>query len=83
MTRTTIDLDAPVLEELKRIQEKEGRSLGAVASSLLADALAARKKPAPPRRFRWNSRSMQPRISLEDKEALWAILDRSTEDRPE
>jgi len=75
MPRTTIDIDAPVLEELKRIQEREGTSLGAVASSLLADALAARKTPAAPRRFRWNSRSMQPRVSIDDKEAVWAILD--------
>jgi hypothetical protein len=80
MPRITIDLDAPILEELKRIQEKEGRSLGAVASSLLADAIAARKKPAPARRFHWISRSMQPRISLEDKEALRAILDGSPKD---
>lgn len=75
MPRTTIDIDAPVLEELKKIQEREGTSLGAVASSLLADALAARKTPAVPRRFRWNTRSMQPRVSMDDKEAVWAILD--------
>jgi hypothetical protein len=75
MPRTTIDLDAPILEELKRIQEEEGRSLGAVASSLLTDALAARKKPAPVRRFRWISRPMGSGVAIEDKEAIWAILD--------
>lgn len=75
MPRTTIDIDAPVLEELKRIQKKEGTSLGAVASSLLADALAARKTPATPRQFSWNTRSMEPRVSIDDKEAVWAILD--------
>jgi hypothetical protein len=72
MPRTTIDLDEPLLEELKRIQE-EGRSLDSVANSLLADALAARKK-AP--RLRWIVRNMgKPRIPLEDKEALWDLVD--------
>jgi hypothetical protein len=83
MPRTTIDLDAPVLEELKRVQEEEGRSLGAVASSLLADALAARKKPTVARRLRWKSRSMGIGVAIEDKEALWSILDESSQRRRE
>ena len=74
MARTTIDIETPILDELKLIREKEGISLGALASSLLAEALAARKKPAAARRLRWNVRSMQPRVSLEDKDAVWAIL---------
>jgi hypothetical protein len=84
MTRTTIDIDAPVLEELKRLQEKEGASsLGALASSLIADALAARKRPSSARRLRWNARSMQPRVSIEDKESVWAILDEPNDARRE
>jgi hypothetical protein len=76
MPRTTIDLDEPILEELKRIQKEEGGSLGAVASSLLADALAARKKPKRVPRLRWIVRNMgPPRVPLEDKDALWDILD--------
>jgi predicted DNA-binding ribbon-helix-helix protein len=42
--RTTIDLEAPVLEELKRVQQEEGVSLGKLASRLLADALDFRRK---------------------------------------
>ena len=33
------------------------------------------KRQATTPRFRWNSRSMQPRVSIEDKEAVFAILD--------
>ena len=33
MPRTTIDIETPILEELKRLQEKEGVSLGALAST--------------------------------------------------
>lgn len=75
MPRTTIDIEAPILEELKRLQLKEGISLGSLASNLLADALAARKKAGAVRRLRWSSRPMNARVSLEDKDAVWAILD--------
>ena len=43
MPRTTLDIDAPLLRELKKLQEKEGRSLGKIVSQLLAEALARRK----------------------------------------
>jgi hypothetical protein len=33
--RTTIDIDAPILREVKAIHEQEGRSMGAVVSELL------------------------------------------------
>jgi hypothetical protein len=42
--RTTIDIDDPILREVKAIHEKEGRSMGAVVSELLADALAQRRR---------------------------------------
>jgi hypothetical protein len=79
MPRTTIDIDAPILEALKRIQRSEGTSLGAVASSLLADALATRKDPVAHRKLRWNVRSMKPRVPLEDKEAIAAVLEEGTD----
>lgn len=73
MPRTTLDLDPGVLAELKRRKEHEGRSLGAVASDLLARALAA---PAPePPEFSWVSKSLRPRVDLDDKEALHRLLD--------
>jgi Arc/MetJ family transcription regulator len=74
MPRTTLDIDASVLAELKRRQRREQKSLGQLASELLALALAdaGSAEPAP---LRWKSRSMRTRIDLEDKEALAAALD--------
>lgn len=75
--RTTIDLEAPVLEELKRVQREEGVSLGNLASRLLADALAFRsKKPAKPPKVVWNSSRMEAMVDLADKDALYRVMDR-------
>ncbi len=72
--RTTLDIDDPILREVKALHEKEGRSMGAVVSELLADALARRRsRPRPP--FRWISRPMKARVDLTDKEALYTALD--------
>jgi hypothetical protein len=78
MARTTIDIDSSILHELKRLQQREGRSLGAMVSELLAEALARRKglrRSAEPQ-FDWVSRPMQARVDVADTEALWAVLDR-------
>ena len=76
MPRTTVDIDGPVLEDLKRIQKLEGTSLGRTASDLLAEAISrygsSRRKP---RRFRWISRPMKARVDLADKEAVRAAAD--------
>jgi ABC-type cobalamin transport system ATPase subunit len=76
MTRTTLNIDDPVLREIKDLQKKEGRSLGKIVSRLLAEALA--KEPAAPTasRLKWISRPMGAMIDLADKEALYAVLDR-------
>ena len=75
MPRTTIDIDAAVLRELKRRQRKEGKSLGQLVSELLAGSLRREgEEPAPP--FTWATRPMQALIDLEDKEALHRALDR-------
>jgi hypothetical protein len=76
MARTTVDIDQPILRDLKRLQKQEGKSLGRLVSDLLAEALtrhkAARGQPVP---FRWVSRPMRARVDLSDKEALYAALD--------
>lgn len=74
--RTTLDIDVPILREVKALHEKEGRSMGAIVSELLAEALARRRsttRAAPS--FRWTSRAMKSRIDLGDKEAVYAALD--------
>jgi hypothetical protein len=73
--RTTVDIDDPILREVKAIHEKEGRSMGAVVSELLADALARRRAARGRPVFRWTSRPMKALIDLSDKDALCAVLD--------
>jgi hypothetical protein len=73
--RTTIDIDDPVLREVKAIHEKEGRSMGAIVSELLAEALARRRPSRSKPSFRWTSRPMRALVDLADKEAVHAILD--------
>lgn len=69
MTRTTIDIDAAVLRELKRRQKRAGKTLGQLVSELLAGALDREGEPGPVP-FRWTSRVMGTRVDLEDKEAV-------------
>lgn len=73
--RTTLDLDDDVLRALKKRQHKEGKALGRLASELLAQALA---QDAPPRAdISWVTADLRPRVDFEDKDAVWAVLDRS------
>jgi hypothetical protein len=73
--RTTLDIDAPILREVKAIHEKEGRSMGAIVSELLAEALARRRPSRARPSFRWTSRAMKSLVDLADKEAVCAALD--------
>jgi hypothetical protein len=76
MPRTTLNLDGPVLADLKRLQRKEGKPLGDLASELLAVAIAERKHATVPAlRLQWTSRPMGALVDLDDKEALFAALD--------
>jgi len=79
MPRTTLDIDAPLLRELKKLQEKEGRSLGKIVSQLLAEALARRKSPPELPKLQWVSRPMHALVALSDKEAVYGVLDRRDE----
>jgi hypothetical protein len=75
MPRTTVDIDMPVLKEIKSLQKKEHRALGQIVSQLLSEALARRRTPRKAPSFKWTSRSMRAVVDLTDKEALYAILD--------
>jgi len=73
--RTTLDIDDPILAAMRAIAKKEGRSMGTVASELLADAIARRQRSHTKRRFQWTSRAMTALVDLNDKDAVYAILD--------
>jgi hypothetical protein len=49
IVRTTIDIDDPILKELKRLQRREGKPLGRLASDLLAQARARRTRRCSPK----------------------------------
>lgn len=75
MTRTTLDLDSSVLSELRRRGTRERKSMGQVASELLAHALAKSDRAPSPEPFDWISGDLgRPRIDLEDAEAVRVAL---------
>lgn len=76
MPRTTLDLDASVLKQLKRRGQRERKSLGAVASELLARCLELDDADQPRAELPWSSWHLGlPRVDLEDKEALRRALE--------
>jgi plasmid stability protein len=74
MPRTTFDLDGTVLADLRRRAAAEGKSMGQVASELLAiglqDETAAEQPP-----LNWARKDLGLKVDLEDKDAVWRILD--------
>jgi len=76
MPRTTLNLDAPILRDLRRLQKREGKSLGRLVSDLLAEALQHGRSGQRPPEFHWHSQPLEPRVDLGDKEAIRALLDR-------
>jgi outer membrane protein TolC len=71
----TIDIDASVLRELKKRQRREKTTLGQLVSELLARALSAEEPVKEPPPLQWPSQDLRPRVDLDDKEAVWRILD--------
>ncbi|MHB8464958.1 MAG: antitoxin [Acidimicrobiales bacterium] len=74
MPRTTVDIDASILRELKKRQRRERKPLGELVSELLAKAIEPDHDPRPP--FTWVAKDLRPRVDLEDTDAIWAILDK-------
>ncbi len=64
MSRTTLNIDTPLLEELRKVQKAEGKSLGEVVSELVAEALTHRASQRRSRRpeFSWITRRMGARV---------------------
>jgi len=75
MPRTTIDLDASVLRNLKRQAKAEGKTLGDLISEILAPVLTKEGRSRSPATIRWHAAPMgPPKVDLEDKEALGQAL---------
>jgi hypothetical protein len=76
MPRTTLDLDASILRELRRRGQREGKSMGQLASELLSGALAEPARSPGADDFTWTAADLgQPLVDLEDKEAVRRALD--------
>lgn len=76
MARTTLDLDPTTLSQLKRRARSERKSMGQVASELLAQGLRSNERSGPAAPLRWSSwRLGTPRVDLEDKEAVRVALE--------
>jgi hypothetical protein len=82
MARTTLDLDASILEQLRKRAASERKSMGQVASERLAVGLRE-DVPRELSPLRWPSRHMgKPRIDLEDRDAVWKALDKQAPEPP-
>jgi hypothetical protein len=80
--RTTVDIADPALEDVRRAQERQGKTLGQVVSKLLPGVLAARREAKEPREFRWVAKHLGTGIDLWDKDALWTALNREEGEQP-
>jgi len=75
MPRTTLNLDASVLREVKRRARDQGKSVGDVISEIVGPALAQRNRTGGHSELRWRTARMGPaKIDLEDKEAVRQAL---------
>ncbi len=78
--RTTIDIDDPILKDLKELQALEGKSLGRLASDLLAQAISERRRShnrVTEPSFKWGTKSMSAKVNLGDKDALLDAMEES------
>ena len=75
--RTTIDLDPTVVKELKRRSRDAGKSMGQLASELLARSLREQgSRQNHTAVLEWIAKDLgRPLVDLEDKEAVRAALD--------
>lgn len=76
--RTTLDIDKPILDELKQLGKKQKKTIGRLASELLATSLKREREKSisdSQKAFHWNARSMGALVDIEDKDELYKALD--------
>jgi plasmid stability protein len=77
MPRTTLDLDASVLRELRLRGQRQHKSMGALASELLSAALAESERRPEDSELGWRIGDLGTAlVDLEDKDALHDALGR-------
>jgi hypothetical protein len=74
MPQTTIDIDPAVLRELEERALREGKTLGRLASELLARSLRTGENDSA-RGLEWTSKPMLARVDLEDEGAMRHALE--------
>lgn len=75
--RTTLDIEKPILDELRSLAQKRHRPMGNVASELLAEALKeTADRAVPPAQFRWTGKQMHARVDLRDRDAVYDAMDK-------
>ena len=75
--RTTLDIEAPVLKDLRELQRREGGTLGELVSRCWPRrSRGDRRRPVAPA-FEWTTKPMGARVDLADKDVVYAILDRA------
>ena len=77
MRRTTVAIDPPILDELRKVADKEQKPLRKLINEFLAQGLRNMKEGKNVRhhRLKWYSQHMAPRIDYSDKDALYQVLD--------
>lgn len=73
--RTTVDIEDPVLKQLRAMQKREGSTLGALVSRLLAQAIAHERGRPARAPVAWKARALRALVDLSDKDAVHALLD--------
>lgn len=74
--RTTLDIDAPVLADLKRLGQTRHIPMGRLASEILGRALReAASDGTQPTEFKWIEKSMVARVDLADREAVYEAME--------
>lgn len=76
MSRTTLNIDEPILNELKRLGRKRGKSLGRLVSDILAEALPRHEATESPPPFEWAASPGDLLVDPLDKDAIHVLLDR-------
>ena len=75
--RTTLDIDDPILQDLRRLRRERKKPLGRIVSDLLAKALAHNEAESPVKaNFRWQARPMGARVDLADRDAVYDAMER-------